>query len=625
MWLSKFNYKTRLIFGFGVFIIVNLILLLFIIKYKNEASERLITLYNHPFVVSNALRDINNERSNIRRTFSALHTTDNKKTTDSLVNSIDQSDVIIKKKFKNILNLYLGDKDEVLKAQSLYFDWERERDKELILYIIGNREAALKIHDSKVHAEFETKLFKQTQILIDFARNKAAELYALDIEEENKSKNILIGFFIFSFILSFVVASIISRSIAVPLIKLSQRIQKHLNFKTEGVKFHSEYDVLEYSVSHLENMSEVLLDFNKKLEKEVAIKSKDLFEKNQFFEKMMAKSPLAFIYFDTDYKVQIWNPAAETIFGYTAKEAIGKNILNLIVSDDIKKEIHELVESVFDASAKQNQQNENITKSGKRIMCNWYNTAIKDENDKVIGLSSIVEDITKRTKMTEDLKITNESLQEMVYVASHDLQVPLVSMEGFASEVLTSQKDKLDEEGVYCLTRLQSNVQRMHKLVLSLLDVSRLNTHINQYEKFNLNTVIDKIVEDLTLTFEKNKATINYKKLPTIYADKQRIESVMRNLITNALNYNGKNIAITFKEDILAVADDGIGIPKDQLNKIFFPGERLKMNKAEGVGMGLTFCDKVIKRHQGSIWAASKGVNKGTTINIKFNKTTLIV
>jgi len=605
MWLSKFNFKTRLIFGFGVLIIINLILVITSIKDLEQSNKNLTKLYQHPFTVSSALRSIDNERSTISWALDEIYLPENKLKIVPLLNTIKQSDAKIKIQLKIILKLYLGNKNDVIKAKNIYFNWERVRNNEFNLLLAGKKEEAYKIHNTKQYSKLESELFKQTQIIINFANHKSTELYNINSKETKKAKVRLVILLIFSFLLSFVITTIISRSITIPLSKLSQQIQKNFDlYPLENVKINSEQDLLEYSVIGLEKISEAVLGFNERLEKEVAIESKELFEKNQFFEKMMAKTPLAFIYFDTNLKVQIWNPAAETIFGYTAKEAIGKNVVDLIVNQDIKAEIHEVIKSVFDDSAKQNQQNENITKSGKRIICNWYNTAIKDENDKVIGLSSLVEDVTKHIKIATELEETNQSLQDMVYVASHDLQVPLVSMEGFASEVLDSQKDKLDEDGVYCLTRLQSNVQRMHKLVLSLLDISRLSTHINQYEKFNLNKVLDNIIKDLSLTIEENKASINYKKLPTIYADKQRIESVLRNLITNALNYDGKNVAITFKEGVLAIADDGIGIPQDQLKKIFYSGERLKMNNAEGVGMGLAFCEKVIK---------------------KFNKITLIV
>jgi PAS domain S-box-containing protein len=247
-----------------------------------------------------------------------------------------------------------------------------------------------------------------------------------------------------------------------------------------------------------------------------------------------------------------------------------------------------------------------------------------DEKGNPAKSFGIVIDITERKQYQKELEETNKSLQDMVYVASHDLQVPLVSMEGYASELLENYHGKLDEDGHYCLTRLKSNAHRMHKLVLSLLDISRLNTIKKEYQSFNLTQMIGKITSDLSLTIEKNKAVIKIQPLPNLFADKIRMESVFRNIIANALVYGGKNIVVGSKQNCVFIKDDGIGIPAGQLERIFEPGERLKVISTEGVGMGLTFCKKVIEQHGAQITAYSPGPNKGTTFFINFNSNNII-
>src|SRR6056297_514199 len=149
----------------------------------------------------------------------------------------------------------------------------------------------------------------------------------------------------------------------------------------------------------------------------------------------------------------------------------------------------------------------------------------------------MVEDISQRKLDEINLKKTNENLEEMVYIASHDLQVPLISMEGYASELFEDYGDKMDENGKFCLSRLQKNAENMHKLVLSLLDISRLNTNKYPYEEFELSLIIDIILIDLSLVVQKQEASITVHDLPKLYADKQRMEGVFRNIIANSLNY----------------------------------------------------------------------------------------
>lgn len=260
-----------------------------------------------------------------------------------------------------------------------------------------------------------------------------------------------------------------------------------------------------------------------------------------------------------------------------------------------------------------------IDSNGEIIWINMTIAPIKGSDKENPYHLCMIEDITKRKHDELQLKETNQSLEEMVYITSHDLQSPLVSMEGYSTELLNDYGDKIDDEGKYCLTRLQANSRRMHNLVLSLLDISRLNTKKNPFEKFNLKLIIEKILLDLSLSIQQQNVKVTVGQLPVIIADRQRIEIVFRNLISNSLNYEGKNIVIDFEESIILVKDDGIGIPANQLERIFNAGERLKLNNAEGVGMGLTFCKKVIEQHNGTIWAESEGENKGTTIKIKLS------
>ncbi len=313
-----------------------------------------------------------------------------------------------------------------------------------------------------------------------------------------------------------------------------------------------------------------------------------------------------------DGQYEYASPASVDLFGYTPTELYDSPLL-------IRKAIHPDWQDYFEeqwvrliiGDMPPSYEYQIIHKLGETRWVYQRNVLIRDDKQRPIAIEGIVTDITERKCVEQSLKETNKSLEEMVYIASHDLQTPLLSMEGFASEVLKNYRDKLDERGVHQLQRIKANTQRMHKLVLSLLDISRLNTVKNPYETFYAGDVMDNVLDDLSLTIEKAGAKVDVEDLPQIYGDKQRIEGVFRRLVTNALTYKGKSIEIGFKAGAYFVKDDGIGIYPDQLEKIFKPGEQLKDIKTEGVGMGLTFCKKVIDQHNGRIWAESEGINKG--------------
>lgn len=200
-------------------------------------------------------------------------------------------------------------------------------------------------------------------------------------------------------------------------------------------------------------------------------------------------------------------------------------------------------------------------------------------------------------------------LEEIVFIISHDLQVPLISMEGYAIELEEKYKELLDEDGIYCLGRLKANTRRMYRLVLSLLDLSRLNTRKYPHESFAAVAVVKEIVRELSIG--NNNINIEVEEMPRVRGDRQRLTEVFRQLISNALMYGGKNITIGYRGGTWFVKDDGIGIPANQLENIFKGGVRLKRIDVEGVGMGLTFCKYVIHQHGGQIWAESDGENKG--------------
>ena len=210
-------------------------------------------------------------------------------------------------------------------------------------------------------------------------------------------------------------------------------------------------------------------------------------------------------------------------------------------------------------------------------------------------------------------------LEEIVYIISHDLQVPLISMEGYATELEEKYKELLDEDGIYCLGRLKANTRRMYLLVLSLLDLSRLNTRKYPHESFEATQIVKEIVRELTTPNDTSGINIEVEEMPRMRGDKQRLAGVFRQLISNALMYGGKNITIGCRQGTWFVKDDGIGIPPNQLENIFKGGSRLKRVEVEGVGMGLTFCKYVIHQHGGQIWAESEGENKGAAFYFNVN------
>jgi len=113
-------------------------------------------------------------------------------------------------------------------------------------------------------------------------------------------------------------------------------------------------------------------------------------------------TPLAVIEWNTDFEVINWNKAAERIFGYTKEEALGRHALGLIVPESARDVVDKVWLNLIASAGGERSTNENITKDGQTILCEWYNTPLKDQAGKVIGVASLVDDVTER-KLSEEL------------------------------------------------------------------------------------------------------------------------------------------------------------------------------------------------------------------------------
>lgn len=119
------------------------------------------------------------------------------------------------------------------------------------------------------------------------------------------------------------------------------------------------------------------------------------------------------LFWDLDFKVVEWNPAAEAIFGYTKAEALGKQASELILPEDMKKLVGDLFRDLISQKGGARSTNENITKDGRRIICDWYNTPLKDLDGNVIGVGSLIQDVTQRVLSEKRLQESEERFRTL--------------------------------------------------------------------------------------------------------------------------------------------------------------------------------------------------------------------
>lgn len=464
-----------------------------------------------------------------------------------------------------------------------------------------------KFDDEYLHV-YQPIIFQEKSYGHIYIRASTADL----TNKINKYLLTMVVVFVGTILIAYILANYLQRIISKPILYLAsvtEHISKEMDYSVRIQKKGNDEIALLYD--GFNNMLEQI--HNRELERDKAEESL------RFSQFVIDKASDQIWYLDKEGNILYANKSAIDRIGFSLEELQKKSVLNINPLYQTDPTRWEMLWERLRKNETYVYETTHISKDGDMYPVEVSPTYLQYQGREIN--CSFVRDITERKKTEAALHEINKSLEEMVYITSHDLQVPLVSMEGYASELLETYKEKLDEEGIYCLSRLKTNAQRMHKLVLSLLDISRLNTRKYPHELFEPKDIINNIINDLALVIEKANVKIEVSEMPAIFGDKQRIEILFRNLISNAINYEGKNIKVGFNNINKAffVQDDGMGIPVDQLEKIFSPGERLKMNKADGVGMGLTFCEKVVKQHKGRMWAYSEGLKKGAVFFFKFN------
>ncbi len=222
--------------------------------------------------------------------------------------------------------------------------------------------------------------------------------------------------------------------------------------------------------------------------------------------------------------------------------------------------------------------------------------------------------------INKKLLAQNKGLERFTYIASHDLQEPLRTINSFIGLIEEEYLDKLDDHGKLYLSYISNSSSRMSELIKSLLDHTRIGRE-KKIEAINCNQLVQEVLDDLKVLIDETKAHIELDELPELNAYKVELKQLFQNLINNAIKFRKPGvepqlkIGAKFKQNrwIFSVNDNGIGIEKQFVDRIFEIFQRLhNRQEYEGTGIGLAHCKRIAELHNGSIWVESEP-NKGST------------
>lgn len=243
-------------------------------------------------------------------------------------------------------------------------------------------------------------------------------------------------------------------------------------------------------------------------------------------------------------------------------------------------------------------------------------------------------------KATRELKHTNERLQaldetkdEFITMASHQLRTPLTSVKGYLSMVLEGDAGKLNAQQQKLLTQSYLSAQRMVYLIADLLNLSRLNTgkFVIESTPVNLAEVVQSEIDQLRETAESRGVKLSYTRpegFPSLMLDETKIRQVVMNFIDNAIYYTPAGGSIDIELDQTSavveyrVRDTGIGVPKAEQHKLFtkfYRAGNARRARPDGTGLGLFMAKKVIAA-QGGVIIFESEEGKGSTFGFRFSR-----
>ena len=366
-------------------------------------------------------------------------------------------------------------------------------------------------------------------------------------------------------------------------------------------------------------------------------------ESEALFKSIYKHCPLGLAFSDVNGNIIQVNQKFCELVGYEKQDLIGKNYADITPNNQTQKEIEDISETI-------NQRKENLHyekcfhhKKGHLIWTDISMSFVYDPNTKIPQYAiAMVNDISEKKEMgnalekcretlkkqnenfesiihsrIKELKIFNDKLQQsnqdlkqFAFIASHDLKEPLRTIGSFAALVQNRYGDQLGDGGKEYIDFIINGVDRMSKLIRSLLTYSQINNTDLVFIDINVNTVVSSILKDLSLVIQEKKVQINIGKLPSQLSGVEfKINMLFANLITNAIKFNDSEIP-TIDIDCVevndfytfSIKDNGIGIDEKYQEKIFTLFNRLhNESKYEGTGIGLSLCKKIVSQHGGDI------------------------
>ena len=402
-------------------------------------------------------------------------------------------------------------------------------------------------------------------------------------------------------IIAFVIISLViiwftRKMISKPILKLIQSAKQINDTKTNNEQAKSDIDEL---TDAFDVMNSGLKDnFN------------EVIRQKKQMETILLHMNDGIIAFNMDGNIIHINPAAKTLLDIRDRENTFNKIFNRI-----DKEIN-MEKLIYLEDWTTSEKSVNVNDRFLKL----FFAPFKDEIDRPSGIIVLIQDITEHVKLDNMRK-------EFIADVSHELKTPLTSIMGYAETLSAMDYDKEMQEKF--LGVISSETVRMTKLVNDLLTLSKHDDANTKWEKteFDLGELVKKCQEYLQIEMDKKHQKVECfvtANVPNVYADKDGIERVVLNILSNSIKYTPEKgsikiyVGFVYSDAYIKVIDSGVGIPEKDLNRIFerfYRVDKARSRELGGTGLGLSIAKEILDKNGGRIDIKSV-VGKGTEVVI---------
>jgi len=342
------------------------------------------------------------------------------------------------------------------------------------------------------------------------------------------------------------------------------------------------------------------------------------------FESLIEASPLPIVSNDRNGLVEIWNRAAEELFGWQRGEVVGRPLP--IVPPDLADESLAIREQVLAGRVIRSREVRWMRKDGTSVDLALAIAPLRDSSGTISGAIAILADITDRKRIEHEAARTAGFREHLLGIVSHDLRNPLTAI--VTSAQLLLRYGELPERQARVVARISSSADRMARMIDDLLDFARTRLGGEfpiHPRRVDLRQLCEQTIEELEFAYTRQVKVDAQGDLWGDW-DPDRIAQVVSNLVGNAIQHSdGGEVTVTISGESelvrLRTANGGPPIPPAVLPHVFEPGRRGNGERTGGLGLGLFIVQQIVLAHGGAIEVRSSE-EEGTTFEVSLPRKT---